>query len=337
MNSAENEKALAEVTAYVNARKEYVDDYLSYLKAYSSGEDAHMFYGHQSAKNLFPLPTMDICSMACADEEPENLPDGIFTDLWLDRYASLACPGAMYQWKLSKNIYLVDRDALRAILTAPMPEELTPMHFVDRFREFCMYVSFGSEHYAYVKTTDGSTVSLLGFFIGLDGDLYSDGYVAIHGVPVTEFEKDGYYGSFLRIFPNDELFSGINKKIGEEMCDTKVDDLPISGADRLNLARLMLKLTAFILSDNHDVLLNGAEIDWNDRDSMYPKAKKVKGGYRVFPLDRTAFYMAGGKLGAEVRRKLSEGTAPAAIQGHFTAEIKKYEKYIEDNLSFTLD
>ncbi len=338
MNSAENEKALAEITAYVKARKEYVDDYASYLKAFLSDKEAVLFIEHQGAKNVFPVPTLVLCGLAVRAECRDNLPDALAHSVWAERYASLCCPGALYQWKLSKNIYQLDRDALRAILAAPMPEQLCLKAFAARFREYCMYVSFGPERYSYVKTTDNSTVSLLGFIVELDGTPASDGTVAINAVPVTEHEKDGYFGSFTIFQSGDELLSGIDKKVEEEINrDTYVGGLPICGADRVNLARLMLKLTAFILSDNHDVLLNGAEIDWNDTDLLYPKPKKVKGGYRFFPLDKCSFYTAGQKLGAEVRRKLSEGTAPAAIKGHFTAEIKKDEKYSGDNLSFALD
>ncbi len=95
-----------------------------------------------------------------------------------------------------------------------------------------------------------------------------------------------------------------------------------------------MKVLAYILADNHDLKQNGAEIDWTDKNSMRPGAKKVKGGIKFFPLDKSSVYTLGQKLGDEVRARAAKGSAPESIKGHFTAEVEN--KGEKDTLSFAL-
>ncbi len=256
-------------------------------------------------------------------------------------YSDLLLGSMLYCWELNENAYLVDRDALTAILSAPLPAKFCLCQLLHRFREYSIYVSFDWEHGSCLRfCLDGVQKTVKGVFMQLDGDSAHEKEIHLRFVPVTEIGPERAVMTEMT-FPADNIYCSIGEVLypGKEasadiITDATGDD---EEPDHLFFRSQTLKVLAYILSDNHDVRLNGSEINWSDRDSMRPKATKEKGAYKFLSFKKNNVYTVGGKLGKEIRARLSRGAAQSSIKGHFTAEAHPGRKVIEDTLSFTLD
>ncbi len=132
--------------------------------------------------------------------------------------------GAMlYAWKLAKNTYQIDRDALPAILPAPAPEKLCLFQLLNRFREYCIYISFDWRQNSYLKYADDSTDFVKGVFVQLDGTLaYDIGKIILKLMIVTGGKEDGAELLHKYIGSRDDMFGGIGA--GEGFSCAKVGE-----------------------------------------------------------------------------------------------------------------
>ncbi len=346
MHAEKGAAAMAEALAYIDRNRDMLNKYEDVLKN-------KIFRAFAAAlpqigrKNSLFLPTEAIVSYLCDTTPPKAEKEYPFAPDYspMERKAVVYLPFAedamLYTWKLAKNVYQIDSDALTAILASPVPDKLCALQLLDRFREYCIYISFDWRHGSDLKFNPLDNTFVKGMFVHLDGILDPS-----YGRVGLNFSLD--LGPLIRGYPMgmtvgfvSDLSRGVGwmldwqAKTFQENDSNLFDDGPGSNAPLLR--EQVIKIVAYILADNHDVRLNGAEIDWTDRDSMRPKAKKVKGGYKFFPLNKSNFYTVGERLGAEVRARLAQGAAPEAVKGHFTSVVAPFMRAGEDALVFKLD
>ncbi len=322
----------------------FKDYYIKYLRQACLAADPKMIAGLGTENSLF-FPNNRICNLLAGDmldpEDPEE-----DESLYLKRLTRLASMVDMcsmdYCWRLGKNLYRVDCDALTAILSAPLPERLCLGQLLSRSREYCIYISLDWQHNASIRIKNGAAY-VKGLFVQLNGSCEPEGRVSFSFACLLGPGDQWFIPTGTKGMPAGEPEYGIVRMLEEtrrfeETLDLNTEHPAYIPPQELGFLRgQALKILAYIISDNHDVRLNGAEIDWSDRDSMRPKAKKVKGGFKFFPLNKNCLYEVGRKLGDEVRARVAAGAAPGSIKGHFTAEAASSMKPGEDTLKFALD
>ncbi len=228
-------------------------------------------------------------------------------------------------------------------MSAPLPEKLCSWQLLNRLREYCLYISFDWQRGSTIKyrAADDSQTLVKGVFVQLDGSFMQEGGIVLNFMIVTAPDAEDNTEIFsMTVSHCEELFCGIGKDPEFQWTQEEREQLSFTkenGADAELIRDQVVKILAYIIADNHDLKRNGAEIDWSDHDSMRPKAKKVKGGFKFFPLDKSSVYSVGEKLGEEVRAKLARGISPNAIKGHFTVEVNPSMEPGDDTLTFALD
>ncbi len=372
MNEKELVAALAEPSEIVSNYSDYTDDYLERMAQIMPRIAPAELTKIGKGNSLF-VPNRYLCCSLSSDFDGKlNLKEWKPGGMKSPFYTQAASLSLFHAWSLCKNAYQVDADALKAILAAPLPGKMCAWQMLNRFREYCLYVSFDWKHNSFLKYGEDSATFIKGFFVQLDGELAPDGKkgaVALSCMVVTgpnDDDSDTDFCFWMNI-SEDGLFGGMDKVLERQLSvDAEEDefdeddfwddeDFPDeddgedddfwddddegdeSESDDPLIREQIVKVLAYILADNRDLRLNGAEIDWSDTASVRPRAVKTGNGYKFSPLKGGNVYAVGGKLGDAVRQKLAQGANPDSIKGHFTVEVNPSMNPGDDTLSFALD
>ncbi len=318
------------------------DRYIKALNILCAGPYMHGIAQIGKTNSLF-YPTIDMVeklALAKGLLKDEAEQDEAYWEQFREMLSDLTLGSIFRCWGLCENVYQMDSDALTAILSAPLPDRLCLWQLLNRFREYCIYISFDWQEDGFPLCDSETKAPVRGVFVQLDGSLEPDREVFLKLFYLIDPAGGNNWLDQLCL-SDDGMFGGIGRVV-ESLKKTDAENNASASAaagdsDASFLYEQLIKVLAYILADNHDVKLNGKEIKWSDRDSMRPKATKDKGVYRFIDKEQLNAYTAGEKLGKQVRLKLDSGAKTESIKGHFTVEVTPSMKPGEDILRFALD